>query len=262
MAPNDPNPEPRDRTRTHRTAPLGTGKWDATAPRAATWDGTSAPGRRRRASKGSRTGPTTGGHRPRRPRRLTVRRRSAIRPSQAFPASKESAGMPRTSDPTTRRRRATVAVVPERWAEGSCPRAPLARIVHLRMPTITRGDSWAQEDPDHDAPALRSLRRPCRRGHLDPLGAVTDVLGCAVHRRRRRLHPRRRPTDGKTVTLTGCLKAQAADPRRPNSAPAETTIGSKFVLTNVQGESTGVTSTGRQQRGHEGARRFRDAVDA
>jgi hypothetical protein len=48
----------------------------------------------------------------------------------------------------------------------------------------------------------------------------------------------------KTLTLTGCLKAQDADPGRPNSTASGTATASKFVLTNVQGDSMAMVKPG------------------
>jgi len=51
-------------------------------------------------------------------------------------------------------------------------------------------------------------------------------------------------TDDKTITLTGCLKAQDAsmDASRPAGAPSSgAATAAKFVLTNVEGTSMGTT---------------------
>ena len=53
--------------------------------------------------------------------------------------------------------------------------------------------------------------------------------------------------DDKPVTLTGCLKAEAADPGRPSSTAPESATGSRFVLTNVQGDAMGMTKPGAGQ---------------
>ena len=55
--------------------------------------------------------------------------------------------------------------------------------------------------------------------------------------------------DGTTVTLTGCLKPQAADNGRPGSAAPEGATSSKFVLTNVQGDVPGMTKPGASSQG-------------
>ena len=49
--------------------------------------------------------------------------------------------------------------------------------------------------------------------------------------------------DDKTITLTGCLKAQDAsmDAGRPTSTPSGTAAAAKFVLTNIEGNSMGTT---------------------
>lgn len=50
-------------------------------------------------------------------------------------------------------------------------------------------------------------------------------------------------TDDKTMSLTGCLKAQDAsmDAGRPAGATSGTAAGGKFVLTNIQGDSKDAT---------------------